>query len=310
MTTTKFKGLTLCTLAAVFAAGQAFAHTGVRDQATEGTASYNGFTIGHGCGAGGDTDDEYPVLGQAALFPFGANAVWKRADGTVLQEGGNGNGTISSNTLSLAVTGYDSFSSPFTTSQEIVDDAGVVQALLWKDGAMTPKMNAITPFKISPPTIIDNCTTLKIRIGVINYCDVGKNASNDIQGPYKMPKTAFGKKVPIIYSKAKNNGIQTNVSTNAYYKTLNKGNGDNNRADWWFGVPHGGSSKYNDADLITDAWATLTVNNSAEQLATCPKDAKGIPVTTTVTVEPNGVAFDTFLSGPNTLPFSKDDINL
>ena len=56
MTTTKFKGLTLCTLAALFAAGQAFAHTGVRDQATEGTASYNGFTIGHGCGAGGDTD--------------------------------------------------------------------------------------------------------------------------------------------------------------------------------------------------------------------------------------------------------------
>jgi hypothetical protein len=77
----------------------------------------------------------------------------------------------------LSVTGYAGFASPFTTSQEIVDANGTVQALFWKDGAMEPKLNAITPFKVSPPTLVDNCTRLKIRMGVINYCDLEKNAA-------------------------------------------------------------------------------------------------------------------------------------
>ena len=87
MTHSKFKGLALFSLVALFAAGQAFAHTGVRDSANETTASYNGFTIGHGCGGETGTDS-YPVIGQASLFPFGVNAIWKNADGTVLEEGG------------------------------------------------------------------------------------------------------------------------------------------------------------------------------------------------------------------------------
>ncbi len=195
MINTKLKGFALCSVVALFATGQAFAHTGVRDIAVEGTASYNGFTIGHGCG--GDSGDAYPVLGQSALFPNGATAVWKKADGTLLAQGGNGNGTISAPDLQLAVAGLAGYSSPFTTTEEIVDGFGTVQALVYKDGALEPKLNAVTPFKVSAPTIANHCVkSLKIRIGVINYCDVDKNENTDIAGPYKQPKGCFWQKNP------------------------------------------------------------------------------------------------------------------
>jgi hypothetical protein len=301
MTTTKFKGLTFCTFAAVFAAGQAFAHTGVRDVGDEGKASYNGFTITHGCGAGETGSESYPVIGQAALFPFGNFVVWKDASGAVIQEGGNGNGTISSATLNLSVTGYAG-TSPFFTTQEIVDGAGNVRALLWKDGAMEPKLNAITAFKVTLPTIADNCVkSLKIRLGVINYCDVGKNADNDIKGPYKAPKDAFGRKIPHTSVVG---GTQANVSAKTF-SSISKGNGDNNRADWWFTAPYGGSALYSDPDVLQPTfWTTLTVNNNAEDIKKCA----GTPVD--VTVEPTGVAFDTYLTANNTRPFSSGPSNL
>lgn len=316
MTHTK---LTLCSLVALLAAGQAFAHTGVRDVATEGTASYNGFTITHGCG--GDSGLAYPVLGQSALFPFGENAVWKDATGAIIPPTSstdpltgittitnNGNGAITSKTLNLSVTGYAGFASPFTTSQEIVDANGTVQALFWKDGAMEPKLNAITPFKVSPPTLVDNCTRLKIRMGVINYCDLEKNAANDITGPYKQPKDALGRTIPNLSVLG---GIQTNVPGAPVYVSIAAGNGDNNRADWWFMAPEGGSLVYNDPELLQPSyWTTMTVNNSAAQLATCPVDAAGNPIVTDITVEPNGIAFDTYLTGPNTHPFTKGTTGL
>lgn len=296
----KFKGLTLCSLVALFAAGQAFAHTGVRDEVDEGNKSYNSFTITHGCGDEGG--QSYPVLGQSALFPFGANAVWKNAAGVVIQKGGNGNGTISSATLALAVAGYAGFSSPFATSQEIVDKLGNVQALFWKDGAMEPKLNAVTPFKISAPTIANNCVkSLGIRVAVINYCDLNKNAANDINGPYLQPKDAFGRKIPKLTI---GTGIQTNVNGAPFYVTLPNGNGDNNRADWWFSAPVGGSFLYKDPQLLNEWSATLIVNNSAADLAKC----KGTKVD--VTVEPHGAAFDAYLTGPNTRPFTLGNSNL
>ncbi len=335
MTKTK---LTLCSLAALLAAGQAFAHTGVRDVALEGASSYNGFTITHGCGGDAGTD-AYPVIGQAALFPFGDNAVFKDAAGNIL--GGpqqvpvldpttgqpiinpatglpqtklvnNGNGVIAADSLSLAPTGYASFSSPFVTSQEIVDELGNVQAFLWKDGAMEPKLNAVTPFKITAPTVVDNCTRLRIRVAVINYCDTVKNASNDASGPYKAPVDAFGRKIPYTTT-LDDGGVQKNVANSPYFRDLRAGNGDNNRADWWFYNPEGGSVLYSDPDLMPapNQWsAVINVVGSADQLATCPKDAKGNPVLKDVTVEPNGAAFDKYLTPKNVYPFSKGNSNL
>jgi len=328
MMNTKNKVLTLCSLAALLAAGQAFSHTGVRDKvigsATATTNTYNGFTITHGCG--GDTGEAYPVLGQSAVFPTGDRVVWRESNGAVFHEGA-GEGIFDTRArdehgvvipdvpdpgLNLGVTGYAGFSSPFATAQEIVDsnalNPGIVEGLLWKDGAMEPKLNAITPFKLTIPMILDaSIKEVKIRIGVINYCDCSKNAENDAQGPYKQPLDAFGRKIPQLTSLLAPD--QINVYGAPFYKTLNKGNGDNNRQDWWFGAPYGGSALYKDPDLLqqpdpaagTQAyWTTLTVTNGSA----APN------ATRVVSVEPTGEAFDAILTGPNTRPFTKGNSNL
>ena len=296
--------VTLCSFAALFAAGQAFSHTGVRDKVTvtadASVASYNGFTITHGCG--GDSGEAYPVLGQSAVFPTGDRVVWREGDTVIAEGGGAGifNTTVDPSLpdpgLNLGVTGYASFSSPFATTQEIVDvnalNPGVVEGLLWKHGAMEPKLNAITPFKVTIPSIIDpSVAQVNIRIGVINYCDYKKNAANDASGPYWRPKDAFGRKIPRLTSLLAPD--QINVNGAPYYQAESKGNGDNNRQDWWFTAPYGGSALYTDPDLLQpEYWTTLTVYNGS---------ATGTRV---VSVEPTGAAFDAILSGPNTHPFT------
>ena len=110
MIDSKIKVLTLCSFAALFAAGQAVAHTGVRDKATEGAASYNGFTITHGCGD--HSGQTYPVLGQVALFPYGADVVFRDELGNPILDANtslpspNGNGTISTSSLALSCNRY------------------------------------------------------------------------------------------------------------------------------------------------------------------------------------------------------------
>ena len=329
MTKTK---LTLCTLAAIFVAGQAVAHTGVRDRvtasATATTVSYNAFTLTHGCG--GDSGDAYPVLGQSAVFPTMDRVVWREAGGTVIAEGGgagifdtivqvptfdaNGNPILDANGvpvtepvdkgLNLAVTGYAGMGSGFTTAQEIVDpnasSPGVVEGLLWKDGAMEPKLNSLPPFKVTIPKIIDpSVKQINVRFGVINYCDIGKNAANDATGPYKQPKDAFERKIPLLASSAAPD--QINVNGAPVYVSLPAGNGDNNRQDWWFSAPYGGSALYNDPEVLQPTyWSTMTVINASANAG----------ATRVVSIEPTGAAFDAILTGPNTRPFTKGNSNL
>ena len=305
-----YKELQISSLGLLLISGQAISHTGVRDAAESGKASYNGFTITHGCA--GDTSVSYPVIGQAALFPFGDNTVWRSSTGTVLGRGKAGHAGISTAGkdhsgialpdigLNLAVTGYVG-GSPFASSYEIFDTLGNVQALLWKDGAMPNNMNVVTQFKVTAPKITDNCiASLKVRLGVINYCDTGKNAANDKDGPYTAPKDAFGRLVQ--------NGT---APDSPVFRTLAKGNGDNNRADWWFTALDGGSILYNDASQLQPTyWSTMTVTNplahaagSAGALA-CPGAA-----TRTVFVEPTGAAFDEYLNEKNLRGFSKGSSN-
>jgi hypothetical protein len=342
--THKFTKLALCSVAALFVAGQAYAHTGVRDIATEGASSYNGFTITHGCG--GDNGQAYPVTGQAAVFPYGAQTVWRTADivatsgpdkgfittpGTVLSTGGNGGGIISSASLNLNVTGYASASSAFATSQELVDSSDIVRGLLWKNGAMEPNLNTITPFKISAPTIVDPCVTLQIRVGVINYCETGKNEANDLAGPYKAPKDAFERPIPLLKvvdpaDPLYTDGFQHNVNGSPVYRDIRAGNGDNNRADWWFGAISGPTALYNDADLLQPTEKVKTDANGDPILDASGNPVKGpvVPYWTTitvvnkeacagtprvVTVEPTGAAFDAILSGNNTRPFTSGNSN-
>jgi hypothetical protein len=315
MINSTYKKMALYSIVGLFV-GQAYAHTGVRDQVEEGKASYNGFTITHGCNAateGGAYEEPYPVLGQSAVFPMLDNAVWRKNGKKTI--GGDGGKVIEAGTtFKLGVTGLASLSSAFRTVQEIVDNKGNVHALHWLKGAMEPKLNTITPFKITAPLIADNCVkSLKVLIGVINWCDIGKNAANDKLGPYLQPKDAFGDPIPRVNGFDVSGNFQRNVAGAKFYTTLPKGNGDNNRADWWFGDIEGGSKLYNDAQVLqhpTPAnpatgtlasptyWTTMTINNSAVDLAKC-KSTK-----IDVSVEPLGVDFDTYLSGANTRPFT------
>lgn len=303
-------------LAALLAAGQVFAHTGVRDRVIvdgDKVNSYNGFTITHGCG--GDSGDAYPVLGQAAVFPTGDRVVWREANGSVIQRGG-GAGVFDTvvldhtgqplpdTGLNLQVTGYAGFESAFATTQELVDpnasgiDAGMVEGLLWKDGAMEPKLNTVTQFRITVPKIIDpSVKQVNIRVAVVNFCDLDKNADNDAGGLYRLPKDAFGRRIPILASAAAPD--QINPADAPTYNYLRSGNGDNNRADWWFTALDGGSVRWNDPDLLQPSyWTTIVVINAR---------ATGNRI---VSVEPTGAAVDAILTGPNTQPFTKGNTNL
>jgi hypothetical protein len=308
--------------AALLLAGQAFAHTGVRDRVTvsdsAGANSYNGFTITHGCG--GDSGNAYPVLGQSAVFPTGDKVVWREGaavdgapDSNIIATGGGAGifdtivldhtgAPLPDTGLNLQVVGYASAESAFPTVHELVDpnalNPGVVEGLFWKDGAMEPKLNTITPFRVTVPKIIDpSVKQVNVRIGVINYCDIGKNAANDNKGPYKEPKDMFGRKIPILATVLAPD--QINVANASYFTNISGGNGDNNRQDWWFPAPFGGSALYNDADVLQPTyWTTMTVINAS---------ATGDRV---VSIEPTGAAFDAILTGPNTRPFTKGDSNL
>ena len=319
----KHTKIALCSVAALFVAGQAFAHTGVRDVVAEGAGSYNAFTLTHGCAAavGYGTQQQYPVLGQSAAFPYGVNAVWRNADGSIIpadqdadgNDRNNGAGTIAADFLNLGVAGIAGFSSSFITANEIaipsdIDPAlRVVQGLIWKDGAMAPNMYNNMPFRVGAPVIEDHCvSTLNVRVAVINYCDIGKNEANDAAGPYKKPKDAFGRKVPMTNIVG---AQQTNVTgATPYFDDMDGGNGGGNRADWWFAALEGGSALYNDPAILQPTyWATMKVVNSAVDTALCPGGEADLKE---VSVEPNGLLVDTVLSGPNTRPFSKGNTDL
>lgn len=306
-----FKNLKYCCPLIFLVAGQAFAHTVVKDALMEDLTTglhsgyqFNSFVITHGCG--GDSGQPYPPLGQAALFPFGDQAVWKDAAGNVIEVGGKGNGTIVGTTgigLNLAPDAISGAGSSFPTVNEIVDDLGRVHALIWKNGAEPTEAWTMTPFKVRPPNIANPCVkNVNVRIGVINYCDINKNEANDAAGPYRQPRDMFNRPIKKVQD-LDYDGIQQNPQDVDYYISMPEGNDDNNRADWWFPKPYGESQLYKDTDMLqTSYWTTMTVKNSDADVAACVAGG-GTPVD--VSVEPSAIDFDSYLNGDNTRPFTK-----
>ena len=319
----KLTSLAFLSVATLFVTDQATAHTGVRDAVEQGKASYNAFTISHGCGdntqAGTAGADQYPVIGQAALFPYGDTAIWREDAGRpvgpglnnpALVPGVNGFAIPVSGDFNLSVDSVAGAASPFSSVREIVDTLGVTRALVMSNGGLEPKLRATPPFYVKAPVIADNCvSSIKVRVAVINYCDIGKNASNDdARGAYTQPKDMFERPIPITYATALNGGFQANVYPNTpVYKAMPHGNGKDNRADWWFYGTN--STKYVDPDMLDDVtnaqyWTTMTINNTKANTDLCSGSLHAL------TVEPSGADIDTYLSGPNTWPFTKGDSNL
>jgi hypothetical protein len=290
--------------------GQSFAHTGLLNKAvTAGATDYNGLTITHGCDdwhdaykAGTNPDGHktpYPVIGMVALFPFGSSAVWRNAlTNEIVTAPASLQSSAPELTYSLGVTQLTDYSSAFSKATEIVDSLGNVRALKWEKGAMEPNSTTVPKFKMTHPKFGTKCiNSVKVRVGVINFCDVNKNMANDPNGPYNAPKDAFGNLVP----KTSNfkDPIQQNVD--AYYRSEPKGNGALNRADFWFRDLSPASVKWNDPQIIdeTGLWSATTVVSPETAATTCPSGAIDY------IVEPSGTDFDEILTGPNTRPFTK-----
>lgn len=301
MMDSKLKGLAFCSVVALLSAGQAMAHTGVRDAATAGIKSYNAFTITHGCADYVTGGQQYPVIGQAALFPFGSLAVWKETNGTIID-----GSTIVSGVFTMGASALAGAASPFPVVEEIVDNLGNVHGMLWKEGAVEPKTTATVPFLVTPPAIIDACiSSVKVRVGVINFCDTQANQANDASKAYPAPKDFFNRP---LHNTSVAGGIQGSVATSPNFVALPRGNGDHNRADWWFNSPEGGSTNFADQAILGEAglWsAGITVNNPGVAIdptikAACPGGAPR-----QVTVEAPGADFDAYLTAGNLQPFVK-----
>lgn len=158
-----------------------FAHTGVQQAATPGTTSYNAFTITHGCGGHSGDPNPLKVRGQSAVFPFGV-AVWNeiQTGGAEVPIPAGGAGIVADDDfVDLGVGGIQD-DDPFDTQEEETDENGNVRALNWKDGALATNFVGTPRFRVSVPTILDNCvSTLRVRIAVANWCEKGKNENND-----------------------------------------------------------------------------------------------------------------------------------
>ncbi|MGH8507340.1 MAG: hypothetical protein ACREVH_01275 [Gammaproteobacteria bacterium] len=281
---------------AFYAAGQAVnAHTGVRDQPTGGTTTYNGFTITHGCGT-----PPLPVIGQSAVFPYGdasssaGPTVWvDLSNNTVIPTGGTGIVSLPAAPalpiFNLSVGGIQQ-NDPFDIVVEQTDPlSGAVRALHWQGSDEIQRLKklksgrlkllkkpfpglrtdlvGIPEWRASAPRIIDNCVSkLLVRIAVANWCEKGANEANDPE---------------------------------------------DNRADYWFpipviapgsaGAPGSGSTKFTDIGAVQATfWTTMTVNNSNvnnDPATNCPGGALH-----DVAVQPAGTEIDTYLPLP---PFTQ-----
>jgi hypothetical protein len=166
------KKMTLSSLlfALCSASSLAFAHTTIKDQATEGTTLYTAATITHGCGEG--VKPNLPVIAQSMVFPNGPNSIVTRLDapeepialGDVLVGGSHAAGLID--------PGAIQDKNVFSTIEELTDATGVVRGIHYADGELQVDLVGVIPFRMSGVTFVkESCVTkVRVRIGIANWC--------------------------------------------------------------------------------------------------------------------------------------------
>jgi hypothetical protein len=147
-----------------------FAHTTIKDQATEGVNLYTAAVITHGCGDGAKPN--LPVIAQSIVFPNGPNPIITRSDnpnesvnlGDVLVGGEHSHGLIN------PVTIQDK--NVFKTIEQLTDETQVVRGIHYSDGELQVDLNGVIPFRLSGVTFKpESCATKVIaRIGIANWC--------------------------------------------------------------------------------------------------------------------------------------------
>jgi hypothetical protein len=194
-----FKKLTLCVfIAAACGAGQAaYAHTGIKDTATEGKTLYTAFTLGHGCQDTAEQGEEaleklLPVKAQSVVFPNGTGSQAFRINPDT--------GAESPIDLSDYISGADGGvitlapgmvqdKNVFKKQYEVTDAQGNVRGIHFTNGNLDTTAVGLIPFKVSAPKftatvgndgVTPNCAkSLKIRIAIANYCNASKSTDKD-----------------------------------------------------------------------------------------------------------------------------------
>jgi hypothetical protein len=153
--------------AAMFAVSAgAFAHTSIRDKATEGTTSYNYLNIGHGC-----TDingNKIPVIAQSVVFPTDVDAVATREkDNKVVAL----SDIIDQGSLAGLISAIQD-KNIFTTQDTITDVNGNVIGFYGKDGSLQTNLRGLLPFRFNSVTFKTNtCTAgLYVKAAVADIC--------------------------------------------------------------------------------------------------------------------------------------------
>jgi hypothetical protein len=178
------KKLTLCSLAAaICGAGQlASAHTGVKDQATEGKSLYTAFTITHPCNNNEGTEKDLKVIAQSVVFPnnedsqaFKINEDGSETPINLADHIENANGGL----LGLSpgmVQDRAVFKKQFETT------AGErPRGIVLTNGSLDLTAVGMVPFRATAPKFVANscAKSLKVRIGIANYCSKSKNTDKD-----------------------------------------------------------------------------------------------------------------------------------
>ncbi len=178
------KKMTLCSLATVICgAGQVvYAHTGVKDSVVEGKSLYTAFTIGHACNNNEGTEKLLKVTAQSAVFPNNSDSQAFKIEG----------GTETPINLADHIEGADGglpSLSPsmiqdkniFKKQRELTDANEKVRGIQFTSGSLDTTALGLVPFKVSAPKFkADSCAkSLKVRIGIANYCSKTKNTNKD-----------------------------------------------------------------------------------------------------------------------------------
>jgi hypothetical protein len=175
------KKLAACSLAGLlFAVGQGvYAHTTVRDQATEGTTGYNALQIGHGC-TDPATSKKFPVTANVAILPT-VNPIVTRLDPAdpsktvpvnlfdVIDQAKNPLGLAG-----LADLVQDR--SVFAQQDEIYDDKGNLIGFYGAKGNLQTNLRGLVTFRFTPPAFVPADAThcakrLLVKIAIADVCN-------------------------------------------------------------------------------------------------------------------------------------------
>lgn len=182
------KKLTAYSLATVIlGAGQmAFAHTGVKDQATEGKGLYTAFTIGHGCESA-TISTPFPVRAQSVLFPNAADSVAHKlnadgSDGPLIDLANHITGVVGGGVTTLSPKAIMD-RSLFTNLTSIIPNSstGVVRGIRFSGGILPTDMVGLSQFKVSGVNFQPNscAKSLKVRIAIANFCTNSRDTNAD-----------------------------------------------------------------------------------------------------------------------------------